>query len=222
MLLVGCGPSTELRVPKELAQEPFLTDIEESLVGEDGTAKVDLVAGDRFQYCPGSGAECLEIAFTDTRLADVIWEAYRVLIDREGCLRVFVIGGWERGDRIEEVVTAIDGEYPETIDVILRTRGESTEDFVTRVLATVDVRTDGVVAIFGADSFELLPRMEPEGDAIGIIPELFLTAAGERIRDAGYPLIGAISPDMTTIFRNKGINDEEGGEIHVDLQLFRY
>ena len=216
----GCSRSVELRVPFSLDQEPFTDDLRGS-----GVALPIVAGNDGFQVCDRESDRCVPVEFVDDHLESTVIDAVAFLRRRTGAERVVLLAGASRRSRLEsmdfqssDIRTPSGAEAP--FVALYRRDGESIDTFLKRAVEAVDLEKDGIVAILGEHTPDLVRRLGRSDRAVGVIPELFLSGAIDRLRSGGYPIIGSISPDMTKIPPRE--LPEDRVTIYVDLRLYRY
>lgn len=218
----GCTPPVELRVPFALDQEPFIGDLERSGV------RVPIVSGDsQFHVCDTREDRCVSIEFVDDRLESTVIDAVALFVGRTDLDRVVLVGDERRRHRLQSIefrdidTRSLSGSETSVVE-IYRQEDESIDAFIQRTVDSVDMERDGIIAILGEHTPELVRRLGRAERAVGVVPELFLSGAIDRIREAGYPIIGSISPDIAKILAEDHEVPKDHVTTYVDLRLFRY
>ncbi|MFA7565687.1 MAG: hypothetical protein WCY01_01575 [Alkalispirochaeta sp.] len=251
VLLTGCGPEMELRVPEVFGRPPFLADLERALAGEDKRQPaVRVTATDDqsedgalgFVICAGSGDECRSLEFGDDGLIEATGTALAMsnnqaasdVPDRTGSLLLVLDRRREYLQKpIEEHIAELAAEHNLPVDIVIQESSESVDEFADRIfgllspvqaLQALPVR--GAVVAAGRAGTAVLRRIGPGASSAGGIPplvvELFLSPSGNDLVEAGYPLAGSISYDFSGVADQFRAGRQSFETIRVPLRFFRY
>ncbi len=224
-LLSGCEGRPELHVPTEFTQSPLKDDLEVSL---PGVAFVTAGENDLFQLCGSDGLGCRQLVFGSHGLEGSLSEAMDFMF---------------REVKVTSILLGIDSRYAElsssdsirfeeaAVTVMVQTPMENIDSFVQAVTDEISILRDGddrwgAILVMGRAGPAVLRRLgltsAASGDGGAVIMELFLPASGERLVQAGYPLVGAIGYDLERAEALFDANPQSDEPIHVPMRLFRY
>ncbi len=202
-----------------------------------GSEEVTEVDGETFRFCDGGDLPCREIVFTRSGAARSVAEAVELLSRRDDVERVVLVLSRRWDDTLEaqretegvalpfldDSVTVDDSQQRRpAIEVIVPDADEGEDSFARRVDRAVEEPDIGVVLLTGTETPAVFRRW---GEATGTPPIVFETpfpGTGERFRQAGYPVVGTVTYDLSVLFDDVDHAIKEDASVYVPTALFRY
>jgi hypothetical protein len=239
IVLLGCSPTYEIRVPPEFAISSNVDDLRGALAPGDGATprRVAIVPHEEgtqpsFEICGSGDRGCRELTFAETGLVRSIDEVIDTVSERPGIERIIIVTDYRRRtvcDRFDADTDLETSAVGDSMSISCTSQGqdESLDRLVEAIDERIDMETDVVITVLGEATIEVIRRVGASGEDAGeegggVVAELFLPVTGRRLHTAGYPVLASIAYDFAQIFPISDPNDDESTQVYVPYGVFRY
>lgn len=226
-VLTGCDAGYRVGVSPLFIDSPLTADLAESLVTTGiPRRRVTIEAYDaatpgEIVVLDGNGEAAQRIVLTDDGLVSAVTAAVGELASITVVEDIFLVVSSDRSGLCSDVTEALPGGEP-GVTCIQEPVDSTPQAFADVVARRIDIERSGMVLIAGDLTPAILRRLGTTDGPERWFVESVFPAGGRRYRAAGYPVGGAISSDVGTIFADSDDPAAPPPTVYVPMRLFRY